>query len=165
MQRAAEAFPVLLQRRAQLAGTVSGGEQQMLALTRAYLRQPRLVLLDEVSMGLAPRIVEEIFAFLRRLGANGTALVLVEQYVTRALAMADFVFLLNRGPTPLCWRAVGTLRRGGLCPLPGYDRLGATGGQRGSRGGGHVAGRNELGVISRHAEYWGRCRLHARRRR
>jgi branched-chain amino acid transport system ATP-binding protein len=97
MQRAAEAFPALLERRAQPAGTLSGGEQQMLALTRAYLRRPRLILLDEVSMGLAPRIVDEIFAFLSRLAAEGTALLLVEQYVTRALAMADFVFLLNRG--------------------------------------------------------------------
>lgn len=69
----------------------------MLALARSYTQHPSLVLLDEVSMGLAPRIVEEIFTFLARLAAGGTALLLVEQYVTKALAMADFVYVLDRG--------------------------------------------------------------------
>ncbi|MGI8663394.1 MAG: ABC transporter ATP-binding protein [Acidimicrobiales bacterium] len=97
IERSVEAFPRLGQRLAQQAGTLSGGEQQMLAVARAYVQQPRLVLLDEVSMGLAPNIVDEIFGFLERLRAEGTALVLVEQFVHRALAMADDVAVVNRG--------------------------------------------------------------------
>jgi branched-chain amino acid transport system ATP-binding protein len=76
---------------------MSGGEQQMLALARAYVQSPSVVLLDEVSMGLAPKIVDEIFEFLRTLTAGGTSLLLVEQYVTRALEAADYVYLLDRG--------------------------------------------------------------------
>jgi len=76
---------------------MSGGEQQMLALARTYVQSPRLVLLDEVSMGLAPTIVDEIFEFLGLLRDQGASLLLVEQYVTRALAVADYVYLLNRG--------------------------------------------------------------------
>jgi branched-chain amino acid transport system ATP-binding protein len=97
IERAVSAFPRLGERLAQLAGTMSGGEQQMLALARTYIQRPRFVLLDEVSMGLAPKIVDEIFSFLGRLAAEGSALLLVEQYVTRALAVADYVYLLNRG--------------------------------------------------------------------
>ncbi|MDQ1697817.1 MAG: branched-chain amino acid transport system ATP-binding protein [Frankiaceae bacterium] len=97
LERAIEVFPKLGQRLKQIAGTLSGGEQQMLALARAYVQQPRVVLLDEVSMGLAPNIVEEIFAFLRQLAADGTSLLLVEQYVTKALNIADYVYVLNRG--------------------------------------------------------------------
>ncbi|MGH9000876.1 MAG: ABC transporter ATP-binding protein [Acidimicrobiia bacterium] len=96
-ERAVDAFPPLGQRLAQVAGTLSGGEQQMLALARAYVRQPRLVLLDEVSMGLAPQLVDEVLTFLRRLSGEGAALLLVEQYVTKALAIADYVYILNRG--------------------------------------------------------------------
>jgi branched-chain amino acid transport system ATP-binding protein len=94
---AAAAFPVLGNRLGQVAGTLSGGEQQMLALARAYVQRPKVVLLDEVSMGLAPRIVDEIFEFLTRLAAGGASLLLVEQYVTKALALADYVYLLHRG--------------------------------------------------------------------
>ncbi|HVE26486.1 MAG TPA: ABC transporter ATP-binding protein [Sporichthya sp.] len=97
IERAVFAFPRLGERLAQLAGTMSGGEQQMLALARTYIQRPRFVLLDEVSMGLAPKIVDEIFEFLGRLAAEGSALLLVEQYVTRALAVSDYVYLLNRG--------------------------------------------------------------------
>jgi branched-chain amino acid transport system ATP-binding protein len=97
VEKAAAMFPVLGQRRTQKAGTLSGGEQQMLALCRAYLSNPRFVLLDEVSMGLAPLVVEEIFDFVKRIASEGTALLLVEQYVTKALAMADYVYMLNRG--------------------------------------------------------------------
>jgi branched-chain amino acid transport system ATP-binding protein len=91
------AFPRLGERLGQLAGTMSGGEQQMLALARAYVQHPKVVLLDEVSMGLAPKIVDEIFEFLTLLRSQGVSLLLVEQYVTRALAVADYVYLLFRG--------------------------------------------------------------------
>ena len=100
--RAAEVCPVLGRRRNQAAGTMSGGEQQMLALPRAYLASPKTVLLDEVSMGLAPRIVDEIFDYLGRLAREGVALLLVEQYVSRALELADYVYILNRGTVAFC---------------------------------------------------------------
>jgi branched-chain amino acid transport system ATP-binding protein len=97
LERVIEAFPVLGARLRQVAGTMSGGEQQMLALSRAYLSNPRIVLLDEVSMGLAPSIVDAIFVFLEDLARRGAALLLVEQYVARALRLADLVYILNRG--------------------------------------------------------------------
>ena len=97
VERAVTAFPRLGQRLNQRAGTMSGGEQQMLAMARTYVQRPSIVLLDEVSMGLAPKIVDEIFEFLARLAAEGVSLLLVEQYVTRALAAADYVYLLSRG--------------------------------------------------------------------
>ena len=97
VELAAAVFPRLEQRRNQLAGTMSGGEQQMLALSRAYVAEPATVLLDEVSMGLAPLIVDEIFRYLRRLASEGISLLVVEQYVARALELADYVYILNRG--------------------------------------------------------------------
>jgi branched-chain amino acid transport system ATP-binding protein len=97
IERAVHAFPRLGERLGQIAGTMSGGEQQMLALARTYVQSPQVVLLDEVSMGLAPNIVDEIFRFLAVLSAEGSSLLLVEQYVTRALAIADYVYLLSRG--------------------------------------------------------------------
>ena len=97
IERAGAAFPVLKDRLAQPAGTLSGGQQQMLALARTYVAEPKVVFLDEVSMGLAPRVVDTIFEFLDRLRAEGTSLLVVEQYITRALAIADYVYLLQRG--------------------------------------------------------------------
>jgi len=97
LERAVEAFPTLGQRMHQLAGTMSGGEQQMLALARAYGLNAPVVLLDEVSMGLAPMVVEEIFRFLARLRSEGHTLLLVEQYVTKALELADIVYVIVRG--------------------------------------------------------------------
>lgn len=97
VERTLEMFPVLRKRLNQTAGTMSGGEQQMLALARAYLANPDVVLLDEVSMGLAPKIVDVIFDALRRLADSGVSMLLVEQYVARALEMADRVVLLNKG--------------------------------------------------------------------
>ncbi len=94
---AAEVFPRLGERMSQLAGTMSGGEQQMLSLARAYLGNPGVVVLDEVSMGLAPKIVDEIFDHLHTLAGRGTSLLLVEQYVVRALELANYVYILKRG--------------------------------------------------------------------
>ncbi|MHB8463518.1 MAG: ABC transporter ATP-binding protein [Acidimicrobiales bacterium] len=90
-------FPALGRRLDQVAGTLSGGEQQMLALSRAYTSRASVVLLDEVSLGLAPKVVDEIFEFLEAFSARGVALFLVEQYVQRALALADYVYLMDRG--------------------------------------------------------------------
>jgi len=92
-----QAFPRLGERLTQRAGTMSGGEQQMLALARAYVAGATTVLLDEVSMGLAPKIIDEIFEYLHQLAGQGAALLLVEQYVARALELADFVYILNKG--------------------------------------------------------------------
>jgi branched-chain amino acid transport system ATP-binding protein len=97
IEAAIEAFPRLGERLDQLAGTMSGGEQQMLALARAYVSGASVILLDEVSMGLAPIVVNEIFAFLDRLAAENRSLLVVEQYVSKALALADHVHLLSRG--------------------------------------------------------------------
>lgn len=102
LERALEAFPRLGERLSQTAGTLSGGEQQMLALARAYVANPKVMLLDEVSMGLAPKIVDEIFVFLDRIAHEGSSLLLVEQYVTRAMALADYVYLMNRGTIAYC---------------------------------------------------------------
>jgi branched-chain amino acid transport system ATP-binding protein len=93
---AIEAFPVLGKRLKQLAGSLSGGEQQMLAMAKAFLSEPRLVMADELSMGLAPMIVDDIYRSLFRLSSEGVALLIVEQYVNRILEMADDVYLLAR---------------------------------------------------------------------
>ena len=97
IEMAVSAFPRLGERLNQIAGTMSGGEQQMLSLARAYVTKAPLVMLDEVSMGLAPKIIDEIFEYLHRLASSGAALLLVEQYVARALELADFVYILNKG--------------------------------------------------------------------
>ena len=94
---ALRAFPVLEERLSRMAGSLSGGQQQMLALSRSFLAHPNVVLLDEVSMGLAPRIIDEIFEALVNLSHTGVALLLVEQYVTRALELADTAYIMNRG--------------------------------------------------------------------
>jgi branched-chain amino acid transport system ATP-binding protein len=92
-----ELFPVLAERLNQMAGTLSGGEQQMLALSRAFFTTPKIVLVDEVSIGLAPKVVEQIFDILGHLANQGVSLLIVEQYVRRALDLASTVYLLNRG--------------------------------------------------------------------
>jgi branched-chain amino acid transport system ATP-binding protein len=96
-ERAADTFPVLGERSAQVAGTLSGGEQQMLALVRAYVANPKLVLVDEASLGLAPLVVDAIFQFIERVAAEGVSLLMVEQYINRALALASVVYLLQQG--------------------------------------------------------------------
>jgi branched-chain amino acid transport system ATP-binding protein len=97
LAKATSVFPRLGERANQIARTMSGGEQQMLALSHAYVGNPKTVLLDEVSMGLAPKIVEEIFVYLEDLAKQGIAQLLVEQYVSRALQLADYVYILDRG--------------------------------------------------------------------
>jgi branched-chain amino acid transport system ATP-binding protein len=92
-----EFFPLLYERREQQAGTLSGGEQQMLALGRAMMAKPRLLLLDEPSLGLAPIVVAEIFGVLRRMNDSGTTIVVVEQNATLALAAAQHAYVLETG--------------------------------------------------------------------
>jgi branched-chain amino acid transport system ATP-binding protein len=95
--RACDAFPILGSRINQVAGTLSGGEQQMLAMASAYSRDPKLVLVDEASLGLAPLIVDQIFGFMERISSQGSSLLIVDQFATRALAMAETAYVLSRG--------------------------------------------------------------------
>jgi branched-chain amino acid transport system ATP-binding protein len=97
LERVYAMFPALTERRRHAAGTLSGGQQQMLAIGRALMAQPRLLLLDEPSMGLAPRLVAEIFACVRSLRDAHTALLLVEQNARAALAIADRGYVLETG--------------------------------------------------------------------
>ncbi|WP_027245434.1 ABC transporter ATP-binding protein [Leisingera daeponensis] len=90
-------FPRLRERRAQMAKTMSGGEQQMLAIGRALMSKPRLLLMDEPSMGLAPVIVEEIARIIEEINANGLSVVLVEQNAELALELADYAYVLETG--------------------------------------------------------------------
>ncbi len=97
VERAAEVFPILGERLEQRAGLLSGGQQQMLAMARAYTTNPKLILVDEASLGLAPIVVDAIFQFLQDIASKGTALLIVDQFAARALAMASSVYVLNRG--------------------------------------------------------------------
>jgi ABC-type branched-subunit amino acid transport system ATPase component/MFS family permease len=92
-----DAFPVLYSRRNQPAATLSGGEQQMLALGKAFILQPRLLLIDELSLGLAPLIVGQLIAMVQRINASGTAVVVVEQSVNIALTLVDHAYFMERG--------------------------------------------------------------------
>ena len=97
LERALEMFPRLKERRLQLAGTLSGGEQQMLAMARAIMLNPEVVLLDEPSMGLAPILVGEVFRIIERLKSEGVTMLLVEQFAAAALAVADYGYVLENG--------------------------------------------------------------------
>jgi branched-chain amino acid transport system ATP-binding protein len=90
-------FPKLRDRRRQKAGTLSGGEQQMLAAGMALMSAPKLLLVDELSLGLAPRIVEQLFDVLRKVNQRGTAILLVEQFVPLALANTNRAYVLGKG--------------------------------------------------------------------
>ena len=97
LEKAMELFPRLKERRMQLAGTLSGGEQQMLAMARATMLNPEVVLLDEPSMGLAPILVEEVFRIIESLKARGVTMLLVEQFAAAALKVADYGYVLENG--------------------------------------------------------------------
>jgi branched-chain amino acid transport system ATP-binding protein len=97
LDRVFQLFPRLHERREQRAGTLSGGEQQMLALSRAFLAKPSVLLLDEISMGLAPQLVSQLFSAVRQLRDAGITIVLVEQYLTYALDLADICYVMGKG--------------------------------------------------------------------
>ena len=97
LDKALELFPRLKERRDQLAGTLSGGEQQMLAMARAVMLNPEVILLDEPLMGLAPILVEEVFRIITRLKAEGVTMLLVEQFAAAALNVADYGYVLENG--------------------------------------------------------------------
>ena len=101
LDRILHLFPVLDERRRQAAGTLSGGERQMLAIGRALMARPKLLLLDEPSLGLAPLVVREIFEAVRRINGEGTAILLVEQKIPPALALAEYAYVLEVGRVAL----------------------------------------------------------------
>ncbi len=97
LERALSLFPILSERRKQMGGTLSGGEQQMLAIARALMSHPRLLLLDEPSLGLAPMVVQTIFRIISEIRQSGTTILLVEQNAAQALALADRGYVLENG--------------------------------------------------------------------
>ncbi len=101
LERMFELFPRLKERRNQIAGTLSGGEQQMLAMSRALMSHPKLLMLDEPSMGLAPILVDQIFVIIKELHAAGTTILLVGQNATKALKVADRAYVLETGAITL----------------------------------------------------------------
>jgi branched-chain amino acid transport system ATP-binding protein len=103
-------YPVLKERRLQLAGTLSGGEQQMLAIGRALMGRPKLLLLDEPSLGLAPKLVEEIFSIIQRINREGVTVLLVEQNANKALGIAEYGYVLETGRIALEDQAARLLR-------------------------------------------------------
>ena len=114
-------FPVLADRKAQRAGLLSGGEQQMLAMGRGLMSRPQLLLLDEPSLGLAPRIIGQIGEVIREINRQGTAVLLVEQNATMALGVADTAFVLDVGKVSLSGSAAELARvrrRAAALPRP-----------------------------------------------
>jgi neutral amino acid transport system ATP-binding protein len=125
-QKIYDAFPKLAERRTQSAGTLSGGERQMLAMGRAMMLEPQLLILDEPSAALSPMLVDEIFAKIREINKTGTSIILVEQNARKALSMADRGYVLDsgrdryegRGPDLLNDPNVGALYLGGHIAEP-----------------------------------------------
>ena len=105
MEKVFEYFPRIRERRSQLAGTLSGGEQQMLAIGRALMAEPKLLLLDEPSMGLAPIVVQEIFEIIKTIRDEGTTILLVEQNANAALQIADRGYVVETGSIVLSGKA------------------------------------------------------------
>jgi len=101
MEKVYEKFPILGKRKKQLAGTLSGGEQQMLAMGRALMSRPRILLLDEPSMGLAPLLVKEIFEIIKDINKNGTTILLIEQNANMALSVAGRAYVIENGEITL----------------------------------------------------------------
>jgi branched-chain amino acid transport system ATP-binding protein len=97
LDQAVAMFPVLGSRLGQLAGTLSGGEQQMLALARAFAAKPRLLMLDEISMGLAPKVTAQLFDAIREAASGGLSMLVIEQYVDAALELADYGYVMEKG--------------------------------------------------------------------
>jgi branched-chain amino acid transport system ATP-binding protein len=97
IEQAVAMFPVLGTRLGQVAGTLSGGEQQMLALARAFASRPKLLMLDEISMGLAPRVTQQLFDAIREAAKGGLSMLLIEQYVDAALELADYGYVMEKG--------------------------------------------------------------------
>lgn len=114
LERVYGTFPRLLERRHQLAGTLSGGEQQMLAIGRCLMGQPRLIMFDEPSLGLSPAMVHEVFATIRRLHEGGMTVVLVEQNVAVSLKMADHACVLENGRVVMEGTGADLLRDDGV---------------------------------------------------
>ncbi|PIE54762.1 MAG: ABC transporter ATP-binding protein [Dethiosulfovibrio peptidovorans] len=105
LEWAFEYFPVLEERKNQVAGSLSGGEQQMLAIARAVMPEPKLLMLDEPSLGLAPIIVEKVMSVIKNISQNGTTVILVEQNAFMALSIADYAYVLENGSIALSGKA------------------------------------------------------------
>ena len=110
LERSFSLFPILSERRKQMGGTLSGGEQQMLAIARALMSHPRLLLLDEPSLGLAPMFVQTIFRIISEIRETGTTILLVEQNAAQALALADRGYVLENGAIVMSDEASTLLR-------------------------------------------------------